>query len=115
MIRRLVSLLLAGRVVVLVLASALGGVGIWAFSTLPVDALPDVSENQVIVSVDWPGTSPTDMEDQVTYPLASSLQGLPGVVQVRAFSSFGFAQVYVVFSDGIDFYWARERDRKSVV
>lgn len=109
MIRRLVSLLLAGRVVVLVLASALGGVGIWAFSTLPVDALPDVSENQVIVSVDWPGTSPTDMEDQVTYPLASSLQGLPGVVQVRAFSSFGFAQVYVVFSDGIDFYWARER------
>jgi len=108
-IQRFISRLLRNRVLILMVGAAVGGIGIWAFETLPVDALPDVSENQVIVSVDWPGVSPRDMEDQVTYPLASSLQGLPGVAQVRATSSFGFAQIYVVFGDRVEFYWARER------
>lgn len=107
--KRITALLLQNRVAVLAAAAAVCGAGIWAFETLPVDALPDVSENQVIVSVDWPGVSPRDMEDQITYFLAGSLQGLPGVKQVRAVSSFSFAQIYIVFDDDTDIYWARER------
>jgi len=105
----MVKWLLQNRIIVLAAAAAVGGIGIWAFETLPVDALPDVSENQVIVSVDWPGVSPRDMEDQITYSLASSLQGLAGVTQVRAISSFGFARIYIVFADRVNIYWARER------
>ena len=107
--KKITGFLLQNRVAVLVLAVAICGIGIRSFDTLPVDALPDVSENQVIVSVDWPGISPRDMEDQITYSLASSLQGLPGVKQVRAVSSFSFARIYIVFNDGTDIYWARER------
>ena len=107
--KNITTFLLQNRIAVLALAVAICAVGIRAFETLPVDALPDVSENQVIVSVDWPGVSPRDMEDQITYSLASSLQGLPGVKQVRAVSSFGFARIYIVFDDGADIYWARER------
>lgn len=109
MIQRFIGGLIRNRVAVLVGAAAVGGIGVWAFATLPVDALPDLSENQVIVSVDWHGVSPGDMEDQITYPLASALRGLPGVVQVRATSAFGFAQVYVVFGDRVNLYWARQR------
>lgn len=76
---------------------------------VPVDALPDIGENQQIVFTEWPGRSPQDMEDQVTYPLTASLLGLPGVKTVRASSAFGFSSVYVIFQDGLDFYWARSR------
>jgi Cu(I)/Ag(I) efflux system membrane protein CusA/SilA len=106
---RITRALLGNPVPVLVTAIALGAVGIWAYRTLPVDVLPDITENQVIVAVEWPGTSPVDIEDQVTYPLVSSLRGLPGVRQVRAASSFGYTQIYIVFDDGIDLYWARTR------
>ena len=106
---RIVRALLGNPVPVLVLALAVGAVGIWAYRTLPVDVLPDITENQVIVAVEWPGASPVDVEDQVTYPLVSTLRGLPGVRQVRAMSAFGYTQIYIVFNDGIDLYWARTR------
>lgn len=78
-------------------------------SPVPVDAIPDIGENQQIVLVEWPGRSPQDVEDQVTYPLTTSLLGVPGVKTIRSSSYFGFAVVYVIFQDNVDFYWARTR------
>ncbi|OGV39488.1 MAG: acriflavine resistance protein B [Lentisphaerae bacterium GWF2_45_14] len=76
---------------------------------VPVDAIPDIGENQQIVFAEWPGRSPQDVEDQLTYPLSIALQGIPGVKTVRSTSMFGFAIVYVIFREDIDFYWARSR------
>ena len=76
---------------------------------VPVDAIPDIGENQQIVFTDWPGRSPQDVEDQITYPLTVSLLGLPGVRTIRSFSYFGFSTIYVVFKDKVDFYWSRSR------
>lgn len=78
-------------------------------SPVPVDAIPDIGENQQIVLAEWPGRSPQDVEDQVTYPLTTSLLGVPGVKTIRSSSFFGFAVVYVIFQDKVDFYWARTR------
>ena len=83
--------------------------GIWAIRHTPVDAIPDLSENQVIVFADWSGRSPQEVEDQVTYPLSTNLQGLAGVKEVRASSMFGFSLLTVVFEDKIDNYFARTR------
>ena len=83
--------------------------GIWAIRHTPVDAIPDLSENQVIVFADWSGRSPQEVEDQVTYPLSTNLQGLAGVKEVRASSMFGFSLLTVVFEDNIDNYFARTR------
>ena len=77
--------------------------------TNPIDAIPDLSENQVIVFTDWPGRSPQEVEDQVTYPLTVNLQGLAGVKAVRASSAFGFSMVNVIFEDGTDLYFGRQR------
>lgn len=76
---------------------------------VPVDAIPDIGENQQIVFTEWPGRSPRDVEDQVTYPLTVSLLGVPGVKTIRSHSYFGFSSVYVVFDEDIDFYWSRSR------
>lgn len=76
---------------------------------VPVDALPDISENQQIVFTDWPGRSPRDVEDQITYPLTTALLGIPGVRSVRSASVFGFSSIYVIFEDDIEFYWSRSR------
>lgn len=76
---------------------------------VPVDAIPDIGENQQIVFTNWPGRSPQDVEDQITYPLTVSLLGLPGVRTVRSYSYFGFSTIYVVFNDDVDFYWSRSR------
>lgn len=76
---------------------------------VPVDAIPDIGENQQIVFTRWMGRSPQDIEDQVTYPLTVSLLGIPGVKTVRSFSMFGFSSIYVVFKDRVDFYWSRSR------
>ena len=86
-----------------------GAVGWAALQRTPVDAFPDISENQAIVFTPWMGRSPQDIEDQITYPLSSELQGIPGVREIRGMSGFGFSQIYVVFEDGVDFYWARTR------
>ena len=74
-----------------------------------VDAIPDVGENQQIVFTEWPGRSPRDVEDQITYPLTASLMGIPGVRTVRSSSAFGFSTLYVIFEDDVDFYWSRSR------
>ncbi|MGB5704982.1 MAG: efflux RND transporter permease subunit [Polyangiales bacterium] len=76
---------------------------------VPVDALPDISENQQIVFTEWPGRSPRDVEDQITYPLTTALLGIPGVRSVRSASVFGFSSIYVIFEDEIEFYWSRSR------
>src|SRR5204862_1168371 len=85
------------------------GFGIHALYRTPVDAIPDLSENQVIIFADWTGRSPQEVEDQVTYPLSVNLQGLAGVKTVRANSMFGFALVTVIFEDRIDNDFARSR------
>ena len=76
---------------------------------VPVDAIPDIGENQQIVFTEWMGRSPQDVEDQVTYPLAISLQGIPGVKSIRSYSAFGFSTIYVIFDERVDFYWSRSR------
>ncbi|MCA9288356.1 MAG: efflux RND transporter permease subunit, partial [Phycisphaerales bacterium] len=76
---------------------------------VPVDAIPDIGENQQIVFTEWPGRSPQDIDDQITYPLTVALLGLPGVKDVRSYSMFGFSTIYVVFKDDIEFYWSRSR------
>jgi Cu(I)/Ag(I) efflux system membrane protein CusA/SilA len=89
-----------------------GALLIWGFINVkknPIDAIPDLSENQVIVFTEWTGRSPQIIEDQVTYPLVSNLQGIPKVKNVRATSMFGMSFVYVIFEDNTDIYWARTR------
>ncbi|MEL6823293.1 MAG: efflux RND transporter permease subunit, partial [Calditrichota bacterium] len=76
---------------------------------VPVDAIPDLGENQQIIFTKWPGRSPQDIEDQISYPLTVSLLGIPGVKTVRSFSMFGFSSVYVIYEEDIDFYWSRSR------
>src|SRR5581483_1963198 len=87
----------------------LAGWGLWALLRTPIDAIPDLSENQVIVFTDWPGRSPQEVEDQITYPLTVNLQGLAGVKVVRSQSAFGFSMINVIFEDSVDLYFARTR------
>ncbi|SDD04387.1 Cu(I)/Ag(I) efflux system membrane protein CusA/SilA [Algoriphagus faecimaris] len=84
-------------------------VGILPRDPVPVDAIPDIGENQQIVFTEWMGRSPQDVEDQITYPLTTSLLGLPGVKSVRSSSAFGFSSIYIIFEDDIEFYWSRSR------
>jgi len=109
MINRLIELSLRNRVLVIAAFLFLGGWGYWALLTTPIDAIPDLSDNQVIVFTDWTGRSPQEVEDQVTYPLTVSLQGLPGVRVVRSSSAFGFSMINVIFEDWVDLYFARSR------
>ncbi len=83
--------------------------GWYALWHTPVDAIPDIGEKQVIVMAEWPGRSPQDVDNQVTYPLTTSLTGTPGVKTIRSMSGFGFVMVYVIFRDNVDYYWARSR------
>jgi Cu(I)/Ag(I) efflux system membrane protein CusA/SilA len=76
---------------------------------VPVDAIPDLGENQQIVFTDWMGRSPRDVDDQITYPLTAALLGTPGVKTIRSYSMFGFSTIYVIFEEGVDFYWSRSR------
>src|SRR6266571_2961480 len=117
MINRLIELSLKNRFIVVTLYIGLAGWGWWALGATPIDAIPDLSDNQVIVFTDWPGHSPQGVEDQVTYPLTVNLQGLAGVRVVRSQSAFGFSMIYVVFDDNIDLYFARARvlERLSLV
>ncbi|MGI8811995.1 MAG: efflux RND transporter permease subunit [Pyrinomonadaceae bacterium] len=109
MIHRLIELSLENRGLVIVLFLGLAAWGYWALAHTPIDAIPDLSDNQVIVFTDWPGRSPQEVEDQVTYPLVTNLQGLPGVRVVRASSAFSFSMINIIFEDKIDLYWARTR------
>jgi CzcA family heavy metal efflux pump len=109
MINQLISLSLKNRYIVLLIAAVLFTWGVYAVKQNPIDAIPDLSENQVIVFTEWQGRSPQIMEDQVTYPLVSNLQGIPKVKAIRATSMFGMSFVYVIFDDKADVYWARSR------
>ena len=109
MIDRLIELSLRNRFLVIAGFVLLAGWGYWALLTTPIDAIPDLSDNQVIVFTDWAGRSPQEVEDQVTYPLTVSLQGLPGVRVVRSSSAFGFSMINVIFEDHVDLYFARSR------
>ena len=93
----------------MLIAVALFAWGAYAVSVNPIDAIPDLSDNQVIVFTEWQGRSPQIMEDQVTYPLVTNLQGIPKVKAIRATSMFGMSFVYIVFEDNVDVYWARSR------
>lgn len=109
MINWLIDWAINNRVIVLVIYIAIAAAGYWALTRTPIDAIPDLSDNQVIVFSDWPGRSPKEVEDQVTYPLVTNLQGLPGVRTVRASSAFGFSMINVIFEDDVELYWARTR------
>jgi CzcA family heavy metal efflux pump len=109
MIPKLIEIALRNRFIVLLLAAALFGWGIYSIQKTPVDAIPDLSENQVIVYSEWMGRSPQIIEDQITFPLVSNLQGIPKVKNIRGTSMFGMSFVYVVFEDNTDIYWARTR------
>jgi Cu(I)/Ag(I) efflux system membrane protein CusA/SilA len=116
-INRLLELSLRNRFLVIAAFIGLGGWGWWALRATPIDAIPDLSDNQVIVFTDWSGHSPQEVEDQITYPLTVNLQGLAGVRVVRAQSAFGFSMIYAVFEDDVDLYFARARvlERLSLV
>src|SRR6202521_5404677 len=107
MIERLIEASLRNRVLVVAAFLLLGGWGYWALLTTPIDAIPDLSDNQVIVFTDWTGRSPQEVEDQVTYRLTVSLQGLPGVRVVRSSSAFVFSMINVIFEDWVVLYFAR--------
>jgi copper/silver efflux system protein len=109
MIHRLIEFSLRNRGLIVVISLGLAAAGYWALLRTPIDAIPDLSDNQVIVFTDWPGRSPQEVEDQVTYPLVTNLQGLPGVRVVRASSAFSFSMINVIFEDNVDLYWARTR------
>ncbi len=109
MVQKLIELALRNRLIVLLIAGGLFAYGIYSIKRNPIDAIPDLSENQVIVFTEWMGRSPQVIEDQVTYPLVSNLQGIPKIKNIRGSSMFGMSFVYVIFEDNVDIYWARTR------
>jgi Cu(I)/Ag(I) efflux system membrane protein CusA/SilA len=109
MITAVIRWCLNNHFLVLLFTAILLLVGWYCLNNMPVDAIPDIGEKQVIVFADWAGRSPQDVEDQVTYPLTVSLQGTPGVKTIRSASGFGFSMVFVIFRDEVDYYWARSR------
>lgn len=109
MVEKLISISLRNRFLVLLIAAGLFTWGVYSIQNSKIDAIPDLSENQVIVFTEWMGRSPQIIEDQVTYPLVTNLQGLPQVKYVRGSSMFGMSFVYIIFNDDTDVYWARER------
>jgi Cu/Ag efflux pump CusA len=109
MIERLIEYSIRNRFLVLLVAAALALFAVYTVLQTPMDAIPDLSENQVIVFTDWMGRSPREIEDQITYPLALKLQGLAGVKAVRSSSEFNFSMITLIFEDSTDFYFARQR------
>jgi copper/silver efflux system protein len=108
-IEKLIEGSIRNRFIVMLAAAALAVLGVYAMLDTPVDAVPDLGENQVIVFTDWPGRSPREIEDQITYPLSLKLQGLAGVKAVRSSSEFNFSMITIIFEDSTDFYFARQR------
>src|SRR5438093_341570 len=108
MINRIIELSAHNRFVVFVVVAAAFLAGWWSMHNVPLDAIPDLSDTQVIVYSRW-DRSPDIIEDQVTYPIVTSMLGAPRVKDIRGFSDFGFSYVYIVFEEGTDIYWARSR------
>jgi copper/silver efflux system protein len=109
MIEKIIEFSARNRFLILIVYLLVAGFGIWSVYNTPVDAIPDLSENQVIVFTEWMGRSPQIIEDQITYPLTQSLQGIPKVRAVRSQSMFGMSFIYVIFEDNAEVYWARSR------
>jgi len=109
MIERIIDYCSRNKFIVVLAYLIVISFGIWAALTTPTDAIPDLSENQVIVFAEWMGRSPQTIEDQITFPLVTSLQGIPAVHAVRAQSMFGMSFVYIIFDEATDIYWARSR------
>ena len=109
MIKTFLDFCIRERLVILLASVVVIAFGWFSTERVPIDAIPNVGENQVIVLTEWPGRSPKDVEDQVTYPLSVALQAVPGSESVRGKSMFGFSFVQVTFADSVDFYWARSR------
>lgn len=109
MIGRVIQWSVDNRFLVLILALVLAGFGAWSLRTTPVDAIPDLSDVQVIIKTTFPGQAPQVVEDQATYPLTTAMMAVPGAVTVRGFSFFGDSYVYILFEEGTDLYWARSR------
>src|SRR4026208_1602027 len=109
MIERIIAFCARNRLLVSMVANIFGLWGLWALRVTPLDAVPDISDVQVIVSTDWTGRSPDLIEDQVTYPIVSALISAPKARTVRGFTDCGVSYVYVIFEDGTDIYWARSR------
>lgn len=109
MVHKLIEWSLRNRFIILLLSAGIFVWGIISIQKNPIDAIPDLSENQVIVFTEWMGRAPQLVEDQITYPLVTNLQGLPKIKYVRAASMFGMSFIYVIFEDDVDVYWARSR------
>ncbi|RPI20188.1 MAG: efflux RND transporter permease subunit, partial [Acidobacteriales bacterium] len=109
MIGKVIEFCGRNRLPVLLLAAFLVVAGYWALKKTPLDAIPDLSDTQVIILTEWTGRSPDLIEDQITFPITTTLLAAPRVVAVRGFSYLGTSFIYVIFEDGTDMYWARTR------
>ena len=109
MIARIIEGSVRNRLFVLLIAALVSLLGVWTLRHTAVDAIPDLSDVQVIVYTEFPGQAPQVIEDQVTYPLSTAMLSVPYAENVRGYSFFGFSMVYVIFEDGTDLYWARSR------
>jgi Cu(I)/Ag(I) efflux system membrane protein CusA/SilA len=109
MIAAIIRWSISNRLIVILMAGFLTAGGIWSLSRTPLDAIPDLSDVQVIIKTTYPGQTPQVVEDQVTYPLTTAMLAVPGAVTVRGYSFFNDSYVYVIFEDGTDLYWARSR------
>src|SRR5712664_1876587 len=109
MINQIIEYSGRNRAVIIVLVAMLVFAGLWSMRQIPLDAIPDLSDPQVIIYTEWPGRSPNLVEDQITYPVVSAMLAAPRVSAVRGISDYGFSYVYVVFDEGTDIYWGRSR------
>ena len=109
MIAHIIRWSIANRVLVLIATLMLAAAGMWSVKQTPVDAIPDLSDVQVIIKTSYPGQAPSVVEQQVTYPLTTAMLSVPGAHTVRGFSFFGDSYVYILFDDSTDIYWARSR------
>ena len=109
MIAKIIEFSARNKFIIFLLVVALAVWGYWALTNTPLDALPDLSDTQVIIYTEWPGRSPDLVEDQITYPITSTLLAAPKVQVVRGFSFLGSSFIYVIFDEGTDIYWARSR------
>ena len=109
MISKIIELSIQNKFLVILATIATIAAGVYAIGQTPLDAIPDLSDVQVIIFTEYPGQAPQVVEDQVTYPLTTAMLSVPGAVTVRGYSFFGFSFTYVIFEDGTDLYWARSR------
>src|SRR5438128_2864022 len=109
MINRIIDFSARNRALIVMFTIMLTLLGVWSIRNVPLDAIPDLSDPQVIIYTEWPGRSPNLVEDQITYPIVSSMLAAPRVSVVRGISDYGFSYVYVIFDEGTDIYWGRSR------